>query len=222
MDSARSPFANRVSPNELITLLDFDRTLYDTGRFANDLWNDVAQQTDLPFTKVKSDAKQYKIHPLLGGYDFAKHVAAYNLNTAAMWQRLEKIAQSTNYLYVDSPVFVQALLTDGYRPHILTLGEPRIQTVKIEHCKSRLLGKYAASRHLDATVVQYSKSEYIADTYPGQRGILIDDVPDQNLPPGFTEICINRHVNLPQPKQIAPNIFTVSSLAQAHQIIMNL
>ncbi|HSH31980.1 MAG TPA: hypothetical protein VK963_04920, partial [Candidatus Saccharimonadales bacterium] len=107
---------------ELSLHIDYDLTLFDTTRFALDLWQLFAQLTRLPAEQIASDAAQLHADPVLGGYDFAGHADVYGLDRAFMWPRLNEIVRSKDYLYEDGAEFIQALRADGYRPRILSVG----------------------------------------------------------------------------------------------------
>jgi len=71
-------------------------------------------------------------------------------------------------------------------------------------------------------VVFEKKGLYIARTMlQGEQGVLVDDVSDQKLPEGYTEIHIDRTAQLQEAREIE-NGYQVSDLSQAVQIIKNI
>src|SRR4030088_170063 len=97
-------------------LVDFDSTLFNTRRFGKDLLRDIADQAGVSYEQVSADSKKFYANPILGGYDFQGHVTSYALDVESMWQHLDEIIRTTNYLYPDSAEFMQALRSDGYNP----------------------------------------------------------------------------------------------------------
>jgi len=209
--------------NTLSLHVDFDSTLFNTRRFADDLCRDIAGQAQVPFERVKADTQRHHKDPDLKHYDFERHVAIYGLDPRVMWQRLDAIVRSGDYLFEDSAAFIQGLRAAGFEPRILTFGEASIQRAKILPNLAALAGgdKAYAAHPLEVEITLRKKGEFLAEAYPGQRGALVDDVPDQQLPPGFTEIHLDRPRGLTAPEAKSGG-FTVSNLEQARQVIESL
>jgi hypothetical protein len=167
---------------------------------------------------VKSDGLAYFFHPTLGGYEYEKHIRKYNFDPEDMWAELDKVATQKDYLYAESADFMRSLQADGYTPKILTFGEKRFQLAKILPTLSRLKNGTA---DIEVIVVDQKKNIRIAALHNGQRGVLIDDKPDQELPSGFTEIHLNKDLGVREP-QFNGNVVSVSTLAQARQVIDSL
>lgn len=203
--------------SDFILYIDFDSTLYDTAAFAVNLWVLLAQKTGLPFDQVRAASESYYFHPSLGGYEYEKHIMQYGLAPDEMWRALDTITSGPGYLYPDSVDFIQNLLIDGYVPKILTFGEKRFQKAKITPLLPLLTGTTYADK-LEVIVVDKKKNEYIGRLHPGQRGVLVDDKPGQQLPPGFTEIHIDRSGGITKP-DMSGQIIRVSDLQQARQAI---
>jgi len=204
---------------DYVVLLDLDSTLFDTRRFGDDLWSEIAHEVGISAERVAQDATTFRLNSWLGGYDFEQHVASYQLDPAFMWRCLTHLLRSTNYLYNDAPEFVQGLRSDGFEPRILTYGEQRIQEAKLLSCLTDLVGPHAANLGFDIT--DRPKRVSISRHYPDRRGALVDDVQGQQLPAGFVEINLDRSRELQEPEQIIGG-FVVSNLAQARQLIVAL
>lgn len=206
-------------------LVDFDVTLFKTHEWMHDLWTEFAARTGLSYADVGADGQRFHVDPVLGGYDFNAHCDSYGLDRTLMWRRVEEMARSKDYLYDDSPAFIQQLQDAGYRPAILSFGERDFQTVKILPTLGRLSGikdrEAASGSELPFTVVMEKKGDYIAREYAGEQGVLVDDVPDQNLPGGFSEIHIDRHSDQ-QKHEDKVRGFVVANLAQALDVIRSL
>lgn len=205
--------------SDFILYVDFDATLCDTPRFAADLLGMIATNAHVPAQEVTNTARQFVSDPVLGGYDYAAHTASYGLDTAIMWHELDTLVKEHDYLYPDSAAFIQSARRRGYNPHILSFGEERFQLAKIVPVLPILTG--GKGRPLEVTVVDRKKHEHIRALHPGQSGVLIDDVPNQDLPAGFTEVHIDRNTNLPGPVK-KDNGYMVSDLAQAQQVVDSL
>lgn len=200
--------------------MDFDSTLYDTSRFTAELWKIIALEAHLPVGQVRSDSESYYFHEHLRGYEYEKHIKSYNLDTDKMWQKLDIITTREDYLYLDSADCIQTLRTNGYAPKILTFGEERFQLAKIRPMLPYLVGDTEPA-NMNITVVDRKKNQHIFELHEGEKGVLIDDKPDQDLPQGFTEIHINRSRTTDEPITQG-NIVMVSNLAQAVKVIRQL
>ncbi len=203
--------------SDFIVLVDFDETLFKTGHFRHDLWQLLAGQAGLSIDTVQKDSVQYFADPVLGGYDFAAHATSYNLDPERLWQLLDNLLTKKNYLYEDSAGFIQNLQSQNYDVSILSFGEHRFQQAKItSHLK--YLDSYRDMRY---AITMQKKNSYIAEKYAQHRGVLIDDVPNQQLPDGFTEIQIDRASKLNGP-ELTSGVFRVSSLDQARLVLHSL
>jgi haloacid dehalogenase-like hydrolase len=202
--------------DNFIFYVDFDSTLYNTGRFAAELFSVISKESGVSRENVASDSKQFFSHPGLGGYDYAAHVESLGLDPEVMWRKLSELVKANNYLYPDSVPFMQAARNKGYEPKILSFGEQRFQMIKIQSVLTMLADSNGINP--EVSVVNRKKHEHIRALHPGQKGLLIDDVSDQELPPGFTEIHLNRNLELANPIQKAGG-FTVCNLHQALQAI---
>jgi hypothetical protein len=204
--------------------VDFDSTLYDTKRFGDDLWQAIATAYGVSVTELRADAKNYSAHPILGGYDFAAHMTAHGLDPAQMWNVLSTLTHK-DHLYEDSVEFIRVLRANGYDPRILSFGEQRFQETKIRPTLTALTGSNPKSQsqhqHLDYEIVSRPKSEHLTYNLPGERGVLVDDKPDQHLPLGFTEVHLDRGNIIARPLHKTGR-YTVSDLMQAYQVIQEL
>lgn len=201
---------------------DFDSTLFETHRFSDDLAALVAHEAKLDPVKVRSDMKTFITAPGLGGYEYEAHVLSYGLEASKLWLLLADLVKTNNYLFADSLPFMRELRTDGYDPKILSFGEDRFQRAKIEPNLSRLIGiAEHEAEPLDFQVVYRRKNEHIGKLHAGERGVLVDDVPNQELPAGFTEIHLYRARKLTEPEIITTG-YIVSNLKQAGEVIRQL
>jgi hypothetical protein len=204
---------------ELLVYVDFDFTLHDTARFGHDLRRLIIGKTGLSVEKIVEDTPQFVADLNLGGYDYESHMRSYGLDTAMMWATLEALVTENNYLYDDSPEFIQSLCGEGYKPHILSFGEARFQAMKIAATLGRLTGD--TGHQIGFDVVMRKKREHISEHHASERGVLIDDKPDQDLPDGFTEITLDRPAALETVRQQG-SVYVASNLRQVTEIIRSL
>jgi len=201
---------------DFVFYVDFDRTLYDSHRFTTDLFSAAAKEVGITTEEVFSNLGQFFPHPTLGGYDFEAHMKAIGASPKTMWQHLEELVNTNDYLYPDSKPFIRAARQAGFDPQILSFGEERFQMIKIIPAMKMLVDEGEVLPKV--TVVDRKKHEHIRELHPGQIGVLIDDVPDQELPEGFIEIHIDRSTSMPKP---VPKLdgYRVSDLMQSLDII---
>jgi hypothetical protein len=207
----------------VLVYVDFDSTLFDTQRFGEQMFQMVADRTDIPLEQLRAERKDFyvTVGPL-HTFDYDRFVTRYGLDAEEMWQRLDEMLGQEDFLYGDSIEFIQALRRDGLEPHILSFGEEHFQRVKIESVLAALAGE--GSPLPQYTVVMQPKAQYIAEHHAGQRGVLVDDVPDQGLPAGFTEMHLQRagHKGHEARPQGQGGVIVVSDLVQAYQAIRSL
>ncbi len=211
------PKTSPTLPGRFHVYVDFDRTLFDTPRFGNDLSQLVAKYANISPVQAREDAAPFYTHEVLRSFDFEAYVAAYGLDPDTMLEHVRELALTDNYLYADSTQFIQTLQAGGFKPKILSFGEHRFQHAKIIPTLVHLFGGTLPST-FETHVILEPKGPHIARKHPGEQGVLVDDVPDQNLPAGFREIHLDRATELKRPRPKAGG-FTASNLEQAYQVI---
>ncbi len=213
-----------TNPEDLNVRVDFDLTLFNSKHFAADLWQNIAWHSGVTVEQVAADGATFHVDPVLGGYEFDKHTASYGLDPNVMWSELDDIVRSTDYLFDDSIPFMTELRGNRYNPRILSFGEDCFQRAKIIPYLGRLAGNEDGQikvNEIGLDVVFRRKAEHIAEKHPNERGVLVDDVPNQGLHEGFVEVHIDRSLILPGPLE-KPEGFTVANLEQAYEVISSL
>lgn len=203
--------------NDFIIYVDFDSTLYNTGIFADDLYELIAGKSGLPVDQIRTESASYFFHPSLGGYEYEKHVTRYGLDIADMWSALNDLVEERNYLYQDAVPFLRLLFDNGHNPKILTFGEEHFQLAKIKPV-TRYLMEVHDMPAIEVVVVSEKKYKIIKALHPSQKGVLIDDKPDQDLPYGFTEIHLQRGKDITA-IDVKSDVVIVSDLMQAAMVI---
>ena len=204
---------------DFVIYIDFDRTLYDSGRFSDDLWALIGRQAGIDPSQVAESVAKFETHETLGGYDYEAHIRAFGLDPAQMWAKLAQLLDAYDYLYDDSARFVQSLLGSGYRPRILSFGNYKFQAAKIAPTLDVLAG--TTGHELGYDIVMRRKREHLIEYHPGEHGVLIDDKPGQELPEGFTEITLDRPRGLAEVVREGP-AYVASDLAQVRALIEDL
>ena len=214
---------------DVIALIDYDWTLADTTRSSNDLWTMISNISGIAVERVAKDGEGF--HPShLGGYDYAAHVRSYGLDEAAMWGELDELARTgaeqnpPAYIYDDSAPFMKELINSGQDPTILTFGVEPFQLGKIKPNLAHLTGIQDCDDgrlQIPVTAALEPKGLYIARAFPGRRGFLVDDKPNQQLPLGFAEIHLDRTRPEDHIEQTETG-FVVGSLMQALNAIKSL
>lgn len=205
--------------NDYQVYIDFDSTLYDTAKFADDLATMLCERFRIDKDTYRKASRDYFAHPGLGGYDFTAHTSAFNIPTDVAWATLDALVGDKDYLYPDAAEFIASLFKAGLRPKVLSFGEQRFQEIKIKAALPHLLKRTTLGTHdMEYYVVFKKKREHILENHPGERGVLVDDVPDQQLPSGFTEIHIDRKAALAAPEKDG-DVYRVGSLDRARTII---
>lgn len=203
--------------NDFNLYVDFDSTLFDTKQFSPDLFALISEWAQTSIEEVAASTDKYITNPGLGGYDYVSHVTSFGLDPVTMWQELDKLLANKNYLYADSSRFIQGTSQKGFQPKILSFGETRFQMAKIAPALPLLTN----NNRPEAIVIDYRKHEYIRKNHAGQKGALIDDVANQDLPKGFTEIHLDRKAALATPEKTSSG-YRVSNLQQAHKVLLQI
>ncbi len=143
--------------------VDLDRTLLDTTRFTDEIWDFLGTKYNIDATLEKSRIQQFygKL-----GYDLFKHLTATGLtdHPSITAQLMPFLSQKS--LLFDDALPAIAVLKEIGEVTILTLGVRQLQELKLSVLRDL--------QQLPAVIVEYSKARYIVREVP-ESCILIDD-----------------------------------------------
>jgi FMN phosphatase YigB (HAD superfamily) len=200
-----------------LILLDLDRTLFNTARYVEDLPSLISGYTQ----KTVAEITDY-IPTMLTGERDKLHRADYDdfvdflgISFNEFDEAIREEAVFDHYIYDDARHLIDWLKENNREFQILTFGDPKVQEIKLK-ISPFLNG-------IGYTIIESLKNQYIESQLAGRYGCLIDDKPDQALPTGWTEIHIDRKAPDPaKPVKVAENIWKITTLADAPQIIKSL
>ena len=169
-----------------LLLIDFDRTLFDTAAFVDELWEYLARSYHVATPEEQARATQF--YQYIGeqyDYYFFDHMASISGVPPAevLVHELKEAFKDKNFLFSDVNAILPAV------DAILTIGNQPYQEFKLSLCP--LLA--TIPRH----IVQATKGLYITQTFGLQPTVLIDDKQQQNLPASTTFIHLDRSQSEP-------------------------
>lgn len=146
--------------------IDLDRTIFDTAKFFNELWDTVGELSGTDIAQPKARADKFRVYQGdLFNYEFFRHLEAEGLVVSEQ-SLVEKLRQPGRFVYKDV-VPAWPYLATMAEPQILTYGGTDYQHLKIACCPE-----------LDnVTVVNVleTKADYFKRELPGVPALLIDD-----------------------------------------------
>lgn len=164
---------------EQLLLLDFDRTLFDTARFVERLWNWLAKHYGIDAEHEKSRVAEFSHHVGdMYSYDFFGHVAALAIDGQSISRRAHQELADENFLYPDASA---ALVLS---PQILTFGNEPYQRFKLDFCPELA--------DIKSTIIEEPKELFIARTLPDTPVVLVDDKLLRTLPPNLRFVHLDR------------------------------
>lgn len=166
-------------------LLDFDRTVFDSDRFYDDVKLLLQRRYAIDPQRLANEYLEYcQWQEGVRYYDLFQHVRAYGLDEAAVEAGIERELACHDYVYADVAPFLGFLAPRAELVEIITHGSARFQQLK-----RRLAPGLQALAFHD---ILLPKAEFIAANYPGKHGVIIDDKLVEGLPAGFSHIRIDR------------------------------
>ena len=205
--------------------IEFDETLFEHYAFAAWIEDLLHKKGELTMgkgsfmTSINAYHEVLQQVPLLRLYRHRDHYAhATKSGWQALWAEIHKQAKTSkaDFSYPDAKRFIERVKSLGAEVKILTYGDQEYQLFKIASCT------VSGMAHLETEVILEPKSSYIASTYAGTRGVLVDDKYPLSLPDGWVHIWIDRESKLTDPEKMSAGVVHVSSLDQARAIIESL
>lgn len=169
-----------------VVVLDFDRTLFDTGGYYEALKVWLSERYGISKQVLTDDYDAYHIKGESGlhHYDFFGQLESLGLAADEVEAAARRELCSDKYLLPDAPAFLKFLEDQPVEVLILTYGEERFQRLK-HGCVPSLSG-------FRLVAVLDDKSNYIAAELSGRQGIIIDDQKVEDLPAGFRHVWLQR------------------------------
>lgn len=175
-----------IAPDDRPTvLLDFDRTTFDSNRFYIDALAVLERRFGVNARQMAADYTQHcEWRNGIRFYDLLSHTEALGIAGEIAGKVISDGLAGRNYVYDDVVPFLAFVQTRASRVEIVTHGLPRFQELK------RRLAPAISLLPFHPIVVP--KADFIAETYPGAHGLMIDDKMVEGLPAGFRHIWIDR------------------------------
>lgn len=194
-----------------ILFLDLDRTLFDTTRFMRDLWQAIGQIYNVnPQHQLAELPEWYHQMGELRYYHFEEHVqAVLHQNADQVATAVRPLLADKNFLYPDVAELSKWQKRADYQIRILSFGGDWFQKFKISFCPD--------IADLPRDIILEAKNIFIARTFAGAQGFLVDDKRNPDLPPGFTEVWIDRQSDVQKIKK--DGIIIINSLTQVQEVL---
>lgn len=166
-------------------LLDFDRTLFNTNKFYEAVWEELSQKYGVrPEAEIARAQEFYTYVDDFHDYDFFAHLASLQIGPAEEVAReLSRSLDGTDYLYPDAREAL--LLGDRYELSILTFGNEPYQRFKLSFCPEL--------KEIPTNITLMRKGDYIAQHNAGHDVTIVDDKQLINtLPQGVRFVHLDR------------------------------
>jgi hypothetical protein len=193
-----------------ILFVDFDSTLFNTKDYMLSTWQAVAAHYGLDVAHEMARVPEfYRQIGDLRTYYFDDHI--HDVLPGEPLDNIARVAyealKDRDFLYSDAQeIFTWRTL--GCEVRILTFAEPWTQ-----HLKFNLV---PAFDEFPRDIVLEEKGQFIARTFPGVRGWLVDDRINNGLPEGVKGVWLNR-AGLPNTSR--NDIITINSLTQVQEVL---
>jgi hypothetical protein len=171
-----------------LLVLDFDRTLFDTVRFMEELYKEMERSFKIPAAQWQEEVKQFQRDVATGQcYDLLAHIRAHGLAADEVLGRLTEAWPLDHFLFPDSLRLLERLRKTDIieRTSILTYGEAKTQLFKVS------LAPALAGLPVDITETP-EKGKHLVFEYGDASGLLIDDKCIEALPEHFDFIQLVR------------------------------
>lgn len=197
-----------MKPNVLF--LDLDRTLFDTARFMPVLWHALAKRYGLDYDHCMALVPQF--YRALGDYryyDLKIHLQeGLGIDPDEAIEAVTPELASYDFMFPDAAELLEWQKTH-YEIRVLTFGPEWVQRFKLRFAPD--------IAHLPCDMILEPKSDFIAREYAGRRGLLVDDRRNPHLPPGFTEVWLDRERTMQNGQE--SGIVCINSLTQVKELL---
>lgn len=205
--------------NNIIFLVDFDRTIFDTDRFKIDLKNIFINSG----VKEKDFQKAYK---KTNPYSILTHLNNIGADATTQEIILDKINKFTKnldkYVFNDAQEFLDFSAKNKIVILLVTYGNKNFQEFKAK--KSHVFKYFSDIYYTPKHRVKTKLFRKIEKEYKGKKLVIIDDMLENTLlitndNPHLYSIRINRKKNEKKPWTRQDNFFEVKKLSLIHKII---
>lgn len=181
-----------VNITKPLLLVDLDTTLLNTADFWEDFASAVRAAADHSLQHLPLTPRAFAVGAgRMRHTNYTEILNQFNITHKKLKNTLARTRPRSTYLYPDAHTWLanSQQFENVWDLRILTCGMKQYQKLKLE--TDPLLS------NLPCEYVLTTKSEHIKHNYPNQTGVLVDDKPGQNLPPGWAEIRIDRYEQRP-------------------------
>lgn len=148
-----------------LLLVDFDRTLFDTGAFVDALWSAIAVLYGVDKDGEIARAKQfYTYQGDWYDYDFFSHIGSIPTvpnDSVVLQNAVHKQLVGWDFLYPDASTLIDSI------DAIVTFGNEPYQRFKLSFCPQ--LG------HIPTHIIQTGKGTFIREQFGLRPAVLVDD-----------------------------------------------
>lgn len=168
-----------------LLLIDFDRTLFDSGRFIAAWWSWLGQRYGLSAEQELSRIDDF--YSYVGdwrNYDFMSHLASLQLPTTVEQVMTDgrQALTGQDFLYSDARRLLARVADREVR--IVTFGNAAYQRYKLSFCGDL--------DHLPVDIIEEDKADYVTRRYGDRSVVLIDDKLLDGLPSSIHFVHLDR------------------------------
>lgn len=166
-----------------LLLVDFDRTLFDTGAFVEALWSAISELYGVNKAHELTRAKQfYEYQGQWYDYDFYRHLSTIPeipQNTSVFEAAIRTRLSGDDFLFPDASGLIDAI------DAIVTFGNEPYQRFKLSFCPQL--------HRVPTYIIQTGKGDFIRQRFGERPAVLVDDKRlETELPPSVQFIHLNR------------------------------
>ncbi len=198
-----------------LLLLDLDNTMFRTADFWSDFAVALARAINKPDITFLEDYDAFTIgEGKLRFTDYDRILSNVNITDDQVREYLLPLVVGKSFLFDDAIALLSELplIVQNYEVRIVTFGQQSFQQLKLDFAPEL--------KDIEADIIQDVKARYISTVFANRTGVLVDDKPKQELPPGWTELHIDRTLaEYSPPIGEATGIIKITSLADVPKLI---